>query len=510
MTNTTHQDSDTKWDDSEFHQQPQHHWWKKHQRELMLFVGLLLALLIVVFWLPAVISPVNSPLTSAPQTNTTENSENSASVVSNSDSAALESPWQQAQTAKARREAQEILAKLLDKQNNLEKMQVNLWAKTAFAEAMAKASEGDEYYRAREFSEAQQSYHSTLEQFDALIEQSVSEFNQALAQGLTSIDQQKPQAAIDAYTLATMIRPHNQDARDGLARAQVQEEVILKLEQAENHQHQYQFSDAKSATEQALLLDPQSAQAKEKLAEIKIAMADASYATTMGQGYQELDQGRFNRAIKQFKQALKIRPADPSATDAIVQANNQRTQYSIQEALKNAQLQEQQERWQNAFENYQKAQSLDQSLVTARIGSLRSQARATLDQNLEKLINNPLRLADPSVYRSARALLIDARAVKPRGSRIKQQATQLAQALEKALDPIALMLRSDNQTEVTVYKVGALGLFTEHSLELKPGQYTVVGSRSGYRDVRQEITLQPGSHTQTLTIQCDEKIAIGG
>ncbi len=508
MTNTKPQDNDTKWDDSEFHQQPQHRWWKKHQRELMLFAGLTVVLIIVIFWLPAAIDPVNAPSAAATQDNPNTSAENrSAAIASNS--TALESPWQEAQTAKARREAQEILAKLLDKQNSLEKMQVNLWAKAAFSQAMDNASEGDEYYRAREFTKAQQSYNSTLEQFDALIEKSSQEFDQALAEGRTAIDSQNPQAAIDAYTLATAIRPHNQDARDGLARAKVQDDVILKLEQAENFQHQYQFSDAKSAIEQALKLDPQSQPAKEKLSKIKLAMADANYSTAMGQGYQELDRGKFNNAIDRFKQALKIRPRDQSANDAIVQANNQRTQQNILVAIENAKQQEQKEQWQPAFENYQKAQFLDKSLVTARIGSLRSQARATLDQSLQKLLDNPLRLADPSVYRSAQNLLADARAVKPRGSRINQQAAELEQALEKALDPIALMLRSDNQTEVTVYKVGVLGLFTEHSLELKPGQYTVVGSRSGYRDVREEITIQPGSNTQTLTIQCNEKVSIG-
>jgi len=46
---------------------------------------------------------------------------------------------------------------------------------------------------------------------------------------------------------------------------------------------------------------------------------------------------------------------------------------------------------------------------------------------------------------------------------------------------------SDNLTEVSVYRVGRLGRFTAQELLLRPGRYTVVGTREGYKDVRQEV-----------------------
>lgn len=502
------ENTQSKWDDSEFHQQADQPWWKTRQREMILFSALAAALLIVVFWLPAIIAPVTATSGSSSTASDSKPTTPSQETQVNS-SSQLESPWQEAQIAKARREAQEILAKLLDKQNSLEGMQVNLWGKDAFAHAMNNASEGDDRYRAREFPEAQQSYQLALQQFDDLIEKAKSIFEQSLEDGLTAIEAQQPQKAIDAYLLAAAIRPHNQDASAGLARAQRQEDVILLLEQAENHQHQYQFAQAKDSASEALKLDPESSHAKAKLSEIKAALSDASYANAMGQGYQKLEQGQYKSAITQFNQALKIQPNDQSAQDAIVQAENQRTQQRIQNALTNAKSLEEKEQWQQAYDRYQSAQSLDKSLVSARIGALRTQARANLDNQLQKLIDAPLRLADPAVYRGAQALLSDARSVKPRGQRIEQQTRALENAIDKALDPISVNFRSDNQTQVTVYKIGSLGLFTEHALELKPGLYTVVGSRSGYRDVREEITVQPGSNSQTVVIQCQEKVSIG-
>jgi len=67
-------------------------------------------------------------------------------------------------------------------------------------------------------------------------------------------------------------------------------------------------------------------------------------------------------------------------------------------------------------------------------------------------------------------------------------------------------LRSDNLTAVTVYRVGELGNFTERALQLKPGRYVVVGTRSGYRDVRRELNVAPGAAPAVLSIQCVDPI----
>lgn len=508
MTDSNKRESpSSKWDHSEFDLQTPQPWWQTRRRELMLFMGLSAALLLVVFWLPAIVDPVTAPVSTVSPSSTAPAA--SETLKGNTSGAQLESPWEDAQIAKARREAQEILAKLLDKQNSLESMQVTLWAQEAFTHAKQQASDGDERYRSREFSVAQQHYQSALQQFDHLIEQAKATFEQSLERGLEAIEAQQAQSAIDAYTLAVAIRPHNQDASDGLARAERQEDVILLIEQAENYLHQYQYTQAKRAIEQALEIDPASSQAKTKLADINSALSNANYASAMGQGYQSLEQGRFNTAINQFNRALEIKPHDQSAKDAIAQAENQDVQQRIKNALTSAKALEKKEQWSQALDKYQTAQTLDKSLVSARIGALRTKARADLDKQLQTLIDAPLRLADPAVYRSAQNLLSDARAVKPRGQRIKQQTRTLETAIDRALDPISVKFRSDNQTQVTVYKVGSLGLFTEQALELKPGLYTVVGSRSGYRDVREEITVHPGSHSQTVIIQCQEKISIG-
>jgi hypothetical protein len=59
---------------------------------------------------------------------------------------------------------------------------------------------------------------------------------------------------------------------------------------------------------------------------------------------------------------------------------------------------------------------------------------------------------------------------------------------------------------VAIPGVGTFGSFARRDIELKPGHYTVIGTRDGYRDVRRDITVSPGQQTQTVNVSCFEPI----
>jgi len=65
---------------------------------------------------------------------------------------------------------------------------------------------------------------------------------------------------------------------------------------------------------------------------------------------------------------------------------------------------------------------------------------------------------------------------------------------------------SDNLTEVVIYRVDRLGVFPRRELKLRPGTYTAVGSREGFRDVRVRFEVSPGGPSQQVTVVCTEKL----
>ena len=148
----------------------------------------------------------------------------------------------------------------------------------------------------------------------------------------------------------------------------------------------------------------------------------------------------------------------------------------------------------------------DGTLLFAQTGIERAQARAGLDAKLANLIDNPTLLFGDSVLADARALVETASAEPEKGPRLTSQIEQLGQLIELASKPIAVRLESDQITNVTLYRVGSLGAFASKELELRPGTYTVIGSRDGYRDVRQTFTVRPGRDIPPINVVCVEPI----
>ena len=71
---------------------------------------------------------------------------------------------------------------------------------------------------------------------------------------------------------------------------------------------------------------------------------------------------------------------------------------------------------------------------------------------------------------------------------------------------VHLALLSDNETEVEIEEIGSFGTFSKREIDLKPGRYTVIGTRAGYRAVRRDVTVAPGEVAQTISVRCQEPI----
>ncbi len=164
------------------------------------------------------------------------------------------------------------------------------------------------------------------------------------------------------------------------------------------------------------------------------------------------------------------------------------------------------ERWTEALAIYDEALARDPSLQFAQAGRAAVAPRAELGNRLQALIERPERLAADEVRVEAERLLARARALPNQGPVIRSQISRLELLLPTFNQPVVLALESDNATEVAIQRVGFFGAFDRREVTLKPGKYTVTGKRSGFRDVRREITVSPGQGGQTIVIRCLEPI----
>ncbi|MFA5679078.1 MAG: tetratricopeptide repeat protein [Pseudomonas sp.] len=419
--------------------------------------------------------------------------------------AAQTPPLRQAELAQARREAQDILARLLEAQDTLEKKQVNLWAEDDFAAMNALAAQGDARYRQGAFDEALQLYKDARAKSEALLARAtalVAEKNGEGGKALADMDQQRAEAA---FRLVLAIDPDNTEARTGLARAGLLPQIRPLLENARGQVAEKRWGQAKGALDALLALDERHTEARHMLTQVEREIRAEEFNGFMGVGLVAMQRGDYRQAARQFEQALKVDPASEDARVSLNQARAALQAHDIAITLAAAQEQEAAEQWAQAAASYQQVLDADDSVVSARVGLLRSQARARLDDGIAAILADPLRLASGTVYTQASQLLRDAEQVSPRGARLETQITALRLALEKARQPVTVHLQSDNQTQVTLLRVGEMGAFSSRTIELRPGRYVVVGSRAGFRDVRVEFEVAADSAV-SVTIACTERV----
>ena len=227
----------------------------------------------------------------------------------------------------------------------------------------------------------------------------------------------------------------------------------------------------------------------------------------MSEAFGLLGEKSYVDAQARFQAALAMRPGSREAQEGLAQAEQGAKLDEIALAEARALAFERRELWDQAIALYRSVLESDETLLFAQTGLERAEARAGLDAKLVNLIDNPTLLFGDSVLADARKLLESAAAESPRGPRLEGQIAKLGELVDVGVgaDPRAARRRIE-LTTVTLYRVGTLGVFAAHDLELRPGTYTVIGSRDGYRDVRQTFTVRPGRNLTPISVVCVEPI----
>jgi tetratricopeptide (TPR) repeat protein len=234
--------------------------------------------------------------------------------------------------------------------------------------------------------------------------------------------------------------------------------------------------------------------------------ADDAYAKAAGEGFAALGAGQLEKARSAFAKARALRPDGAEARDGLRRIDAARAAHGLAVRRADAEDLEDEERWQDALEAYDAILRQDSSLAWAQEGRARAGSRLQLGDALQALIDHPERLSNPRVRDEAAALLQTAEQQQQAGPVLRTQIARLTNLLPGLDKPVRLSLVSDSRTQVTIESVGSFGSFARRDIELKPGRYTLIGTRDGFRDVRRDITVTPGKESLTVNVSCSEPI----
>ena len=388
----------------------------------------------------------------------------------------------------------------------LEARGAGAWGGREFATAKMRAAESVGAHDAGNPRVAQERLAAAMKLLDTVESRAPQAMSAQVAAGEKALGAGQQEVAGQAFDLARRINPTDRRASDGLRRAQNLNALLPLLADAQNAEAAHDYARAAQDYSQALFLDPSNATARAGQARANAAFGDDNYAKAVGSGFAALGAGRLDEAHDAFVKARALKPNGAEASEGLRRVGAALTARGFASMRQRAVGLEAQERWEEAERVYEDVLAADASLAFAQEGKARTISRADLSGRLQQLLDRPDRLASAGVREDARALLETARAQSPQGPVIRSQIARLEILLPGFDKPVRLSLLSDNSTQVVISSIGSFGSFARRDIELRPGKYTVVGTRYGFRDVRREITVAPGQDTQTIKVTCSDPI----
>ncbi len=410
------------------------------------------------------------------------------------------------ESAALRAQSGDLLAGLLTLQDDLTGLNVAAWAADEWAKYQQLSDAGDNAFLEEDFAAAVAHYSQARSLGDALVARAGTTLDAALAAAATAFAAGDAQGAIEQYDVVLRIEPTHAAALAGRARAERLPEVLALVQRADVELARGELQPALATYREAVAIDPDWPAATAGIDTVNGLLRTAEYERLMSAGYSQLGAQEFSAAHDEFEAALALRPSSHEARDGLAQAEAGAKLDAIKLAEARALAFERRELWEQAIELYRSVLADDATLLFAQTGLERAQARAGLDAKLANLIENAALLLDDTVLADARALLESAAAEPEKGPRLTAQVEQLGNLINLATRPMPVRIESDQLTNVTLYRVGTLGAFAAKDVELRPGTYTVIGSRDGYRDVRKTFTVRPGRSLAPISVVCVDPI----
>ena len=405
-----------------------------------------------------------------------------------------------------REQAKAALEEVLQRRAELETARVETWGADDYSRLLDLMGGADQAMDAGRFGSATELYQEVLAGFDQLDQSREKRFEAASAAGQKALEAADGSEAKAQFGIALALRPDDEQARRGLARAGTIEEVVRLTREADTLTREGRWQEAQQAYTKAVALDGLHYPAQAGLDRVRAHLRGQDFRQAMSEALNALDKGAFTRAAQALERARTLDPAAPALKEVSSQLVRARRNARLRTLRDQANGAAEDEDWQTAVRLHRRALKLDPNATFAESGLERAQARLELMNKLDHYLKRPQRLQAAKALANAEALLKNANTVGDAGPKLRAARDRLAGLITWAKTPVPVRIHSDNATDVVIYQVGRFGRFEQRELSLRPGTYTAVGSRDGYRDVRKVFRVDTSRPVTDLVIRCEERI----
>jgi len=405
----------------------------------------------------------------------------------------------------AKKSAEQNMEDFIGARESLDALGAARWGGTFYGQMEEISRQADALYLKKEYGPASQKYQNALSVAKKLSSESANALERLLEEGNQALGEGKGKHARARFSLALMIDPASRGAKKGLARAEKAEAVARLLSSGQKNENLNNLPFAFTDYQQARKLDPESVQAQQAYERVKELISEDEFRNLMSSGLTALHRNDFDAAKASFVKARGLRPASQEVRDALGQVDQARRLSRMKRHREEALDAERSEDWDRALAAYTAALEIDPRLRFAVQGKEHSLEMIEISKRIAIYLEKPEILESDKSLEKAVKLLSEAEKKALKAPQLKARLETLRHLVQTAQTPLTITLESDNLTRVTVYRVGRLGTFVKNNLTLRPGTYTIVGTRNGYKDVRQRVMFKPGQPLR-VTVICREKI----
>ena len=474
---------------------------KPNRSQLNMLAVLPLLGVAVAFWFLAPrdwITPITDGVTTSYEGTTTGDRRNR----SNRDPA---TPFKDAQLDRARELAQSIIDEFTNYQDILEKNQYGTDAHLErYADILERANNGDLLFGEREFDQANEEYSLALQEIKQLLGDMNTEFEHWFEQGLAALQERDYKTSLDALSRAQAIEPLNQEVQTNLERVNLLPQVNNLIRESERAKLKEEWAQALAYLNEVTQLDPQTLGINDRREEILENITSQDLRDALTKAHEQLTAKNFDESEQIFKEILTDYPKNVAAQTGLQQVGRARLAAKI-EALRLEGLEKENVLdMHGALETYDEALAIDSSLQFANEGRQRVFEIISVINDMNATLKDPHALSADDIFDEAKQTLETAQGYRGHSDEYDNLLEDFADLVNYAGTHLPVVLISDDITEVTLTTSHRIGSFQQHELTLRPGRYTLHGSRDGWVDIRKTFIVQ--QDMEPVSIVCEEQI----
>ena len=427
-------------------------------------------------------------------------------LVQENKSRTILSPREEAERELLVESGKKLAKGILEAQVYLDDLQVSLWAEKDYENAQKAFETAEVLFLEGRQEEALTNYSLAAEQLNSLKKLVPKIFEDNLEKGKVALKKGDYSAAISSLTKAYAVKQDNFEVGRLLERAKNLEEVLGYMRRASLEEKNGEFQKSLKFYEAAFNLDPAWEAASAGVERIQTKIKDRDYLAAMSAGMEALNMKNYQLAIRRFEEAKRLYPERRGHQDGFLRVKQEQITETVNDHIAKAEAKISSFDWRGAKEEYLAALRLSPDLVQPKNKVEIINKRLELIGSLNRVVRDPMLLKSDTELSEAIKVVAELTDLTEKSDETAAKIQELINYISLARVKIPVLFLSDNESKVIIERFKSLGQFQQLEIDLLPGRYTVTSSRSGFRDIRTEVLVFPGSTENQFYIANSEQV----